>query len=53
MMEAFAKGFRGALKYGYLAPLTTTWLAVKRPGGYFWHLRALYRLAWWHGKRYP
>lgn len=53
MIDAFLKAARGTLKYGYFAPLTAAWLSVKRPGGYFWHLRALYKLAFWHGKMYP
>lgn len=32
------------LRYGYFAPLQAAWLARTRKGGYFRHLRALYRL---------
>lgn len=53
MIEAFMKGIRGGWRYGYFAPLTAGWLAVNRRGGYFRHLRGLYRLTFWHGKMYP
>lgn len=53
LKDSFMKGARGCLKYGYFAPLTAVWLTIKRRGGYFRHLRALYRLAFWRGKMYP
>lgn len=33
------------LRYGYFAPLQAACLTRTRKGGYFWHIRALYRLA--------
>lgn len=33
------------LRYGYFAPLQAAWLTRTRRGGYFRHLKALYRLA--------
>lgn len=53
LKDSFMKGFRGTLKYGYFAPLTAVWLAIKRPRNYVWHLKALYRLAFWRGRMYP
>lgn len=47
-MNDFFAGFRqaaiGTVRYGYFAPLTALYFAMTRPGGYFWHIRALYRL---------
>lgn len=31
------------LRYGYFAPIQAAWLMWTRKGGYFRHLRALYR----------
>lgn len=53
LKSEFIRGFRGSLKYGYFAPLSAAWFAVKRPGSYLRHLRALYRLDFWKGKRWP
>jgi len=50
---AFFKGARGTVRYGYFAPLTAAWLFATRSGSYGWHLKALYRLAFWRGKLYP
>lgn len=52
LKAAFLKGARGTLQYGYFAPLTAVWLFATRPGSYSWHLRALYKLAFWRGKLY-
>jgi hypothetical protein len=44
-----ANGFtdvaKRTLQYGYFAPLQAAWLTRTRKGGYFLHLKALYRLA--------
>lgn len=44
----FTQGFKraaiGTFRYGYLAPVQALYLAMTRKGGYFWHIRALYRL---------
>lgn len=50
-MNGFIQGFIKGVKEtprGYFAPLTAAWFASKRHGGYFWHLRALYRLTFRH-----
>lgn len=43
--HALAQAAMRVLRYGYFAPLQVLWLTTKRPGGYFRHLAALYRLA--------
>lgn len=53
LKEAFMKGARRALKYGYFAPITAAWLASTRHGSYLRHLRALYRLTFWKGRLHP
>lgn len=42
---SFQDAAKRSLKYGYFAPIQAGWLAGTRHGGYFKHLRALYRLA--------
>lgn len=46
------KSFRRALRYGYFAPLTAAGLVFSRPGGYWMHLTALYRLCFWRGEEF-
>lgn len=53
LKESFMKGWRGGLKYGYFAPITAAWLAITRRGTYLFHLRAIYRLAFWAGPLHP
>ncbi len=50
--QGFTKGWIGAWRYGYFAPITAVMLAITRPGSYFWHIRALYRMCYWRGS-YP
>ncbi len=42
--------FRRTVRYGYFAPLQALWLTFNRPGGYWMHLKALYKLCFMHGK---
>ncbi len=48
----FKRSFNRTLKYGYFAPLIAIWLTFKRPGGYWKHFIALYRLCFWKGEKY-
>jgi hypothetical protein len=53
LKSEFIRGFRGCYRYGFFAPFTAAWLAVTRPGSYLRHLKALYRLDFWKGRRWP
>jgi len=50
---SFMRGARATVKYCYFAPLMAMFFTISRRGGYFWHLRALYRLCFWRGRKYP
>lgn len=53
LLHWFIRSLRGCYKYGYFAPLVAAILTIKRSGGYWLHCRALYRLAFWQGQRFP
>lgn len=46
------KSFRRTLRYGYFTPLMAAGLAFRRPGGYWRHFKALYRLCFWRGENF-
>ena len=49
LKRSLINSFLGTWRYGYFAPIIAARLAITRPGHYFWHLKALYRLSYWHG----
>ncbi|MHB1300517.1 MAG: hypothetical protein ACYCY8_06590 [Burkholderiales bacterium] len=49
MKRSLINSFLGTWRYGYFAPIIALKLTITRSGHYFWHLKALYRLSYWHG----
>ncbi len=51
LKRSFVKAAHHTWRYGYFAPIKAVGFAITRPGNYFWHLRALYRLSFWRGQQ--